>query len=248
MLRKNNAEGGSNGVTPTQGVGGNTGGASGDYFDGVTISGGSALTFDNTHARDLLSYKIAPASGQTNFLEWNTQMGTVTTVYGRFYIWLDTSPVSSPLLILRSAGAQAARLVISPSGANATMNWKDAASTDIAGTTTAALTVSQWYRFEFKVIFSTTVGQVFLNYYLGDSTTAIETLTSAANAVLLANADTMRIGRAAGVANTYIVWLDNILVNDTGFPGPAIQPHDAGASAGVWLPTAGAVYYGSGDS
>lgn len=248
MLRKNSAEGGSNGVTVTQGVGGNTGGGSGDYFDGVTLGGASVLIFDNTHARDLLSYKIAPANNQADYLEWNTQMGTVTTVYGRFYIWLDTSPASAPLLQFRSGGAQAARLVLNPSGANATMNWKDAAGTDIASTTTAALTVSQWYRFEYKVIFSATVGQVFLNYYLGDSTTAIETLTSAATAVLMANADTMRIGRIAGVANTYIVWMDNILVNDTGFPGPAITSHDAGASAGVWLPTAGAVYYGSGDS
>lgn len=245
MLRKNSAEGGTNGVTVTQGVGGNSGGFSGDYFDGVTIAGASALTFDNTHARELLSYKIAPASNQANYLQWDTQMGTVTTVYGRFYIWLDVSPANSPILAFRSGAGQAARLVVNPAG---TINWKDAANVDIAGTTTAALTVSQWYRFEYKVIFSATVGQVFLNYYLGDSTTAIETLTSAATAVLMANADTMRIGRVAGVANTYIVWLDNILVNDTGFPGPAITPHDAGASAGVWLPTAGAVYYGSGDS
>lgn len=247
MQRKNNAEGGTNGVTTTQGVGGNTGGLSGDYFDGVTIQGASALTFDNTHVRDLLSYKIAPASGQADYLEWNTQMGTVTTVYGRFYIWLETSPASAPLLQFRSGAGQAARLVLNPSGANATMNWKDAAGTDIASTTTAALTVSQWYRFEFKVIFSATVGQVFLNYYLGDSTTAIETLSSAATAVLMANADSMRIGRIAGVANTYIVWLDNILVNDTGFPGPAITPHYFGANVGILVPTDGPVSFGTGE-
>lgn len=249
MNRSNSAEGGTNGTTVTGGAGGNSGGASGDYFDSVTIGTGSALTFDNAQAaHGSLAYKIAPASSQPSYVEQTTQMGTVSTVYGRFYIYPDVTPASGALVQFRSGATNCARVALNPSSTNFTLNWKDGANVDITGTTTSAHAPQAWYRVEYKVIFSATVGQVVLNLYSGDSGTALDSLTSAATFNLgAASADTFRIGRVVGSTNTYISWLDDIVVNDTGFPGPAgSRAVTVSAAVGANLPTSGPVVFGTG--
>ena len=58
----NTFEGGTSGTTITQSVNGNSGGASGNFFDTVSIGGGATDAADNTHAaHGTLSAKIATA-------------------------------------------------------------------------------------------------------------------------------------------------------------------------------------------
>lgn len=246
MILNNTAEGGTNTTTITQGVGGNTGGASGDFFDSVTIGAGSALTFDNGFARGSFAYKMVPASGQQNFFEWNTQMGSVSTAYGRLYLYFDTSPNTGQILLFRSGATQCCRIQLD---GVPTLRWRDASTVDIPGAISATLSIQTWYRVEYKVIFSATVGQVFLNYYIGDSTSAVETLSSTASFNLGASfADSLRMGRPVAVANTTTLYFDDIQLNDTGFPGPSTTGHSFGATVGELTPTSGAISFGGGDS
>lgn len=54
-----------------------------------------------------------------------------------------------------------------------------------------------------------------------DSTTATETLTSTGAFSTLVDGRIIRIGESLGTAEALTYWMDNVLINDTGYPGPA---------------------------
>lgn len=66
-IKTNGAEGGTNGVVLTQGSGGNTGGASGDYWDAVQGS----VTFSNAVSMLGSMSMLAPASSVATYTRWN---------------------------------------------------------------------------------------------------------------------------------------------------------------------------------
>lgn len=175
-IRQNTAEGGTNGVTVSTA---NSGGASGDAFSQVTITGsGMAYFSNNTASHGTLSYRISGGSGDTGKLYIGNTASNEGTMRGYFY--LNSLPGNAQTLynIQNTAFASMANINIT-SGNLLTV-------TDNAGTvlftSAAALSATTWYRVELQVIAgpTTSSGTIQFQYYLGDSLSAIQTLASSA--------------------------------------------------------------------
>src|SRR6266851_3113313 len=96
MLLTNSAEG----ITPsgTTVTTANSGGASGNAFDAVTVtSSGQTCASDNAQAaHGALSIKLATgATAAGTFVRWTTSMGTQTTIWFRVYAYYQANPGSS---------------------------------------------------------------------------------------------------------------------------------------------------------
>jgi hypothetical protein len=218
----NNAEGGSNTTTVTTG---NSGGGSGNAWDVVNITNGAA-TFSSTvaaHGSLAYAFSTTASSGVAN-VGWTSSVGVVTTFYGRAYVYLTGSPTSPDANVqIRGTGSSTggniqistARQIVAqtPSFAN-------------AFTFTTVLALSTWYRIEWQMVTGSAGSANFtINLYVGDSGTVTETHTDS----------TFAWGGTGGVAEVEFGWtnthpsqptlyMDDIQVNSTGFPGPAIQP------------------------
>jgi hypothetical protein len=89
----------------------------------------------------------------------------------------------------------------------------------------SALSANTWYRLELKIVLSDTVGSAELKYFLGDSTTATETLNINSEDTLPVNIFRAWWG-VTTTNNTHDLYFDDVCVNDaTGafqndYPGP----------------------------
>jgi len=91
-----------------------------------------------------------------------------------------------------------------------------------AGITTNSVNASGLFRLEWHIVHSTTVGQMEVKLFNSPaSTTATETVTTAANRNLLASADTVNIGLVGGSGVTQTLWHDELVAGATSYPGPA---------------------------
>lgn len=142
-----------------------------------------------------------------------------TTVAARAYMKLGSVP-SSPVRIMQLRSTISADL----GGFNFYPNGTIAA-TDIAGTvlsgssaTTQVISPTTWYRFEYIWKISTTAGSYKASVYVGDSTSAWFSYTSATNLNTgSANIGEVRFGKASNTATIGAAWyLDDIAVNDAG--------------------------------
>ena len=229
----NGLEGGSNGTTLTQGSGGNTGGASGAFLDDIFIGTSAANTFDNTHAaHGSLSMKCATgASAVQVYGGWNTSLGSgLSQVWFRAYYWIGANPSGNHGIVMfksASGGSQVARFVLTTTGK---IQCNDAANTAITGmTTTNSVNTSAWFRIEGFVISSATVGQVELKLFNSmDSTTATETLTSAATQNTGSGIGEEIFGQAGSGVASENLWVDDLGVSTTAYLGPATSVSPAG--------------------
>jgi hypothetical protein len=228
VLLFNSAEGGSNGTTATGGSAGNTNAASGNYFDIIASGTGSAITFDNTHAaHGTLSYKLAPGAGAvTCNLSWTSSLAASgqTRVDFRVYAYLPSTPTANTRLITvtTTAGTKCAALVVNTTGK---MSWQDTTGAQITGGAfTNACATAQWIRVEGYVIGSATVGQVSASLYNSmDSTTATETVTSAASQNTAGLCGKVLAGPNADTASVPAFWVDDFAATTSGTPlGPAL--------------------------
>lgn len=223
----NNAEGGTSGTTVSTA---NSGGASGDAWGTPVIGTGMTLTFDNAHAaHGTLAYKVALTSTATaiTYLPWpSTQVGTVTEIWGRLYIWsANLTPPAASLRLVRFLNAGTAVAGFNVASGTGAIECRSAADA-LIGTASAssAITASTWMRLEFHYLFNTATGETArVNVYTGDSATINTSATcSAINQGAACNevrfgANTAAFSSTSGNA----FWLDDINVNATGLPGPA---------------------------
>lgn len=190
-IRQNTAEGGTNGVTVSVA---NSGGASGDAFSQVTITG-SAMTYfsNNTASHGSLSYRITGGSGDTGKLYIGNTASSEGTMRG--YFRLNTLPSNAQTLynIQNTAFASMANINIT-SGNLLTVT--DSAGT-ILFTSSQAVTAATWYRVELQVIAgaTATTGTVNFQYYVGDSTTAEETSSTNTANTTTVNAYRAQLGK-----------------------------------------------------
>lgn len=213
----NTFEGGSNGTTVTTG---NSGGSSGTAFDEVTIGGASTLTYSNTHvANGAMGVRILTASGAAAFVEHNTALGTQTSVWGRFYLYLAAIPTKTTVLArLRTGTTGAAYLRLKTS---AKIELLDTASAP-QNTSTTVLSAATLYRIEWRVVCSTTVG--FIECKIFDSpqsTTPIETFATPVSINTQASVDEYSVGVTNSPASVVDMYVDEIEWNNTGYPGPS---------------------------
>jgi hypothetical protein len=211
---ENTLEGGSN-TTAISAA--NSGGASGNAFDTVI---GTAPTFSTTQkAHGALS--MTPSTAAQSMVQWAAAIGTPTEIWLRCYCFINANPSANcPFIYCRdqtnAANNAGARLTT----ARVLGITANGSTTVVAFTNVPALTT--WFRVELHC--QITGGNVVCDgrYFASlDAPTATETQTTT-QATTHTSFGAVRFG--ANVASTGALFLDDVQVNGTGFPGPYV-PH-----------------------
>lgn len=214
----NTAEGG---VEDTAVTTGNSGGASGNAFDVVSTGGSGAITFDNEHARGNRAFKVIGDTANACYLTYMSSLGTVAEAWGRLYLYMTASPgATTGIVRLRVAAAQVARITLD-TGRHLQIRRAD---NNTLATMVAAVSLNQFVRVEWHCLATAAGGDIECRLYdAADSATITEQLSDT-NAALANNLDEVNIGHHnASPATTF--WLDDVQVNTTGWPGPAVTPN-----------------------
>lgn len=232
----NTAEGGSNGVTVSAA---NSGSGSGSAWTAVTIGSGADLTFSNAQAAaGSLSYRIATGlSAAQVFTTWDsTVVGSPTRVYGRAYIYLTATSQARELVRWRRGTTQVARLRYA-AGAGLELRQGNNSAT-AGGTGTTVLATGAWYRVEWDIQAGTLTNTVTL--YAGHSTTPLETISGAGVFATTGVIDEVCFGQFTAAGSLADLHLDELVVNDTGLPGPALRTVAGGRATSGQQARAGA--------
>lgn len=205
-------------------------------WDNVTLAGSTAITYSNTHKYGTLAAKIVcDSTPNLGYLEWDSStlgVGTLTTVYGRMYVYLPSGHDQLLLLYrgLNNAGTRAFETYLSAT--NRLLVRDNAGNT--VGTSSASVSLNQWVRIEYKVVNSVGAGQHEVKLFnSAESSTPTETITGAGVFSTLTNTSYIRMGVVASGKASATYYFDNLLLNDTGYPGPA-----PGAPANTVTPVA----------
>lgn len=228
---RNTLEGGTDAVVVTTG---NSGGASGDAFTGV-----STWVYSNVQSRDLMAMRTVNPGTGIFVARWVT-VGTPAAL--RAYFYLTTLPTSDILLLhLGDAAAVTFRT-------NSVGKARLTAGGTTLWTATADFPLNQWVRCELYSTASTNSvdGTAKVAYYLGDSTTAVEesTLLTGLNTAAATSAfANSRFGKNSSGSYTGDIYLDNIAASYgagvTGYVGPvAGAPPSFDPEELVWNGTA----------
>jgi len=192
---------------------------SGDAYTTVTIPTSGTFAYDNAHAaHGTQSFKIA--TGGTSGTNVALQSFTgVPVVWGRFYIyttdWTSSQNIGARL---RSAGTQVVRFCFDSSGH---LSVKNTGNTVVL-TGTVALSNATWYRVEFMCDPGTsTTGAATMTVYALDSTSPIDSVTTSTQNFGTGNVDEYGIGLFTAAASVSPFWIDDTVINDSGYPGPA---------------------------
>lgn len=215
----NTFEGSSDETTVTTG---NSGGGSGDAFGSVVIDASNGVVYDSAKAaHGSFSCRMDIATANRTAVSWQSAQtgGSILECWGRLYYWNSAAPtVGIRLAALYQAGVLKAGLVHTSGGL---LRVSDSASA--SDDTIAAIPTSTWVRVEFHVIVSATVGQIEARLYLADATSPITngTVSSAATRNTGTAIDEVAFGNTTFNAQTVQMWIDDLQLNGTGWPGPA---------------------------
>lgn len=227
-LAANTLEGGTNGTAVSAA---NSGGASGTAFNAVSVGTAATAAYDSTRAaHGVRSLKVATgASAVDAEVQWQAAVGTQATLYARTYVWITAAPGANHRLstmITPGLGALCSALYLNT---NRTLTLIDSGGGSVLTTTTAVPT-GAWSRIEWLVQGSTTAGHLELRLYTtADSGTATESLSSASNLNTGGSLGFISFGTGWDAkANVGPLWLDDIAISATGFPGPAVAGPEPG--------------------
>lgn len=226
MLLKNSAEGGTNGTTVTTA---NSGGASGNAWDAVFLSTGAGTvvydTAQSAHGGVSIRHSTADV-GDSIQLQWVASVGTPSRLWGRLYYRTASLTLSTDVFRVRSSlGNQVARIAHS---ANTGLVLLRNGANSIVYTSTNAVVVNTWYRFEWDFRPGASVTNT-VTWYAGDSTTPIETLSATSSYSTDTNCQQVHIGNMASQTFLDNRWFDDIAVSDVGPLGPAVSVKTLGA-------------------
>lgn len=219
------AEGGTQGATVATG-----GSGSGNAWDAVV--GTPTITYDNTHAYGVRSYKVIGAGSAQQMVWTSASLGTVGELWGRFYIYSSGAPsAATGVARFTVGGSQAARIRYNADGTLTLADSGNAAEV----TTAAAIPTGQWVRVEFRIQFVATNATVHLKTWNSpdSSGTPTEDVSVTNAAGMGVNCDRVEWGSFNSATVTF--WLDNLNVNTTAFPGPVAGNADKTASDSATL-------------
>lgn len=217
------------GITPsgtamTAGSGGNSGGASGNFLDVVNLGSSGVVASDSAQkAHGSLSTKITTVASSLCFVAWTTSItgSPLTTMWFRIYVYITASPPAANIPICRfltSGAQQCSRMVINTSGK---LVFNDGANATQL-TSTNNVPANAWFRIEGFCTSSATVGQLeFKLFTTADSTTPLETQTSAATLNTNAGIAQWQVGITSVAIANGTVWVDDLGLTDQGYLGPA---------------------------
>jgi hypothetical protein len=194
---------------------GNSGGGAGNAWDAITGSAAYRTTtpFDGTLCG---SFPIAVGGAFCN-VRWSTSLGTQTHVYGRCFLFFTTlTNITNTRFVNATSSAQVAL--------NSTGKFRVFDSTGANVLSTTVLSPSTWYRFDWELIASTTVGLITAAAYLGNSTSPIETI-SLAGANTNSNFTQILYGLTSGEETGAVtIVMDDISVQSTPFQQQFLMP------------------------
>jgi hypothetical protein len=207
-------------------------------WDDRAFDANGTLTYSNVQKYQTLACQmVLSATPGGPFVAWDSSTlgSSLADLWGRVYMRHSGLPNTLHFWVRGfDTGARAWESYIDSSGF---IHVRDNGGTD-RGTGAVAISTGQWIRLEFHATNSTTAGFVEVKLFnSADSTTPSETITSTGSFSTLAKTDLMRFGEIAGGVNaSRTVYMDNILVNDTGYPGPfgQILLPDADTAEGGW--------------
>jgi len=219
------------GGTDTVGItAGNSGGASGNAFDVMSIGTSGSCTYSATSPIKGSLSGVFTIGGTSNKAcgEWTTSLGTVSRIQGSCYIQPLTMPTAARLGFLRFAasGAQCARISL---GTDGKLYIIDTANSVQANTTAAMTTSDKWY-LTYDITFGATGAYTFNVYESLTATSPTETFSGTAN--FNTSANEFDVGIAASTINTSIR-LDNVIVTDQGIPGAPLVSATVAAPLGA---------------
>jgi hypothetical protein len=214
---KNTAEGGTSGTAVTVA---NSGGASGNALTVVSKGTGAALNYSTAAAaHGSLGYALTGTSGTSTLMGWNGY--SVPSMAIRFYYNPGTSLPNQVLRLadIRNSTATAARVELSASNQIFIQN---AAGTTVT-TFPHALQANTWYRVELTISVSASTATIKAAYYLGTSTTPVDTAYSTTTGNTgTANITQVSIGSAASATWAGTSFFDDLAAESqsTAFIGP----------------------------
>lgn len=228
MLLSNNAAGGTNGVTETPA---NSGGASGNAWDTVvTPSGGGGMRFSNTHlhlSESMSHSAVEPATNRGPCCgQWDTSLGTVSVLFGRAYVYYETLPAATDVIVQGRilAGTNSANIQIGSTGLVTAVSGPTSSSTG------ASLVANAWNRIEWQFGFQLNQPFATVQVFVGsnaegltpDGSTTVRGLASQNGPFT-----SFRVGAGLVLtppATPATRWIADVQVNDSGFPGPVSPP------------------------
>lgn len=217
MLFTNSFEQGTSGTNITTANSGNPSAP----FDITAAGSGATLAYDNAHAaHGSLAAKSQTTTGVTNaWAGWSTSFPSWTaTVYFRAYFYWTANPASNVDLIAfqDSSGSLCGKFRLTAGGK---ITLLDATQSN-HGTSTNTVPLNAWFRMDGFLTGSATAGQLQVSIYTGsggDSTTALETVTSPATLGTNTVPGQVHYGHAAtGQANIGPFWWDDVALSDSG--------------------------------
>lgn len=186
----NSFEGGTNGVSLTQGSGGNTGGASGDYFTTVTATAGT-IQFSNAAAMvgsRGVAFNNDVSTATSQFVRWSAN--TVTTAYTRAYVKFPTAIPAATRIFHRAQKTSSNRVLVRMSSAGA-ITMADSTGT-LRYTSTKTFVADEAFRIECHFTFDATNGHMEARLFWGSNingTTPDETVGNFATSWNLGGVD-----------------------------------------------------------
>lgn len=222
---ENTFEGGTDTTTITTA---NSGGASGNAFDAVSLGANSTVEFEAAeagHETMGAEFRQNAATAGNAQLEWRTaSVGSALEIWGRVYFKLPTLPTTNAIRLVNVYDTDNATRV-AVFNLTTLPRLRVANGTPASNTTgSITLSTSTLYRAEFYAKAGTAgVAVATMRVYAGESETLIEEVTRQTDAGGT-NCGAIRFGHEAlGLTNgtdPYIYYLDSIEVNATGYPGP----------------------------
>lgn len=205
----NSAEGGSDGTAVTTG---NSGGASGDAFSAITLSGTGAVTFETDAAvHDDLGYRSSGGASSTAYAR-----ATWTADAACEIVWYQHCPVAPSstfqLAALRSASSAALGVNMASAGNFQAVNAAGSSVNNTSGSFTNR--PGARYRFQLRGVKGTGTGDgtIELRVYLGDSTVPLHTYTSSAVNAGTADINQFRLGKVSTTTTPADIDWDSVRV------------------------------------
>lgn len=231
-LKRNTAEGQTNGTTLTAG---NSGGGSGDAFQSIGGASGTAIYSSAQSMHGTQSYDMSAASGNSIIPEFDfTATNNLAT---QFYFRLPVLPSATVTIKqIRNAGGNAAKIVISAANKLVVQN---AAGANLAVNATTLL-ANTWYRVEVEVIVGTTItnGTINSGYYLGDAAEGSPVDARYASGAAVNSGTTGLTKNQPGIAQTSATGTFHVFFDDPGYDPTTSTPIGVGAATIPGVPTA----------
>lgn len=218
-IRENSANGGSHGVVVTEA---NSGGASGDAWDQVYVTGSSAVTFYEGPDDGFYSYTVqAAATNDWAACMWLPQDSSPVCA-GRMEVFLDAYPPSYWLTLvhLNVSGGDGPTIWVNGAGQ---LQFSDTIVLDASAEN--VVPVGSWFRLEWEINTQSPGGYYIINLYADrESTTPTVTLQSTRTWTHAANTLMVWFGQTVNVTGGEGYRFAHPQINDVGMPGPYTGP------------------------